>query len=116
MNGKDGLLDYEAMLADLETKRAAIERAIETVRPLVLIQTGASGEFRGMTIQEAAKIVLKTGPKNTKELLKALKQGGLHYNYASVVSVLERIAVKKTGIKKIGRGIWELDTKHTGTT
>ena len=100
------IVDYAAMLADLEAKKAVIESAIVSVRAAMAagalgvsvgdslafkdsasaVQATAfdgdipSGLFTGKSIPEAAKLYLSmvNRKQTTKEIAQALEEGGLH--------------------------------------
>jgi hypothetical protein len=108
MGATDGV-NYEAVLADLEAKKAEIERAIATIRAVMGIQSAGGdpippgprgggptpqpGAFLGMSIPEAAKKYLQTSrtKSSTKDIMAALEAGGLPPSkYATVYGVLRR--------------------------
>lgn len=107
----DQPINYEAVLADLEARKAQIESAIAGIR-LILGQTGTSPSggpsgggtgytgstpahdaFIGMSIPEAAKKHLTTIRKKlpTQEIMTALEAGGLPPSkYSTVYAILRR--------------------------
>jgi len=106
----DQPINYEAVLADLEARKAQIEAAIVGIR-LVMGQSsaGPSGPtgggspyagstpahdaFIGMSIPEAAKKYLNTVRKklSTQELMTAMEAGGLPPSkYNTVYAILRR--------------------------
>src|SRR5271157_3626463 len=104
----DQPVNYEAVLFDLETRKANLEAAIAAVR-LILGQTAPSGPsgggggysggapahdaFIGMSIPEAAKKHLTAVRKklSTQEIMTALESGGLPPSkYSTVYAILRR--------------------------
>lgn len=106
----DQPINYEAVLADLEVKKAQIEAAIAGIRTL-LGQSSGSGPtggpgggsyagstpahdaFIGMSIPEAAKKHLTAVRKklSTQEIMTALEAGGLPPSkYSTVYAILRR--------------------------
>jgi hypothetical protein len=106
----DQPINYEAVLADLETKKAQIEAAIAGIRTL-LGQASGSGPtggpggggyvggapahdaFIGMSIPEAAKKHLTAMRKklSTQDIMTALEAGGLPPSkYGTVYAILRR--------------------------
>ena len=99
-------IDYQAVLADLEARRAQIDAAIAGVKALLgqPVTDGPgpgpkggsspeAGDFLGMSIPEAAKKHLATvrKPVSTKGLMDALVAGGLPSSkYNTMYSVLMR--------------------------
>lgn len=99
-------LDYEAVLADLEAKRAALDQAIASLRSLMgggALAINASdsivgmadsvslslhggevpaGAFHGKSVPEAAKLYLSLvkQKKSTREIAEALVKGGIESN------------------------------------
>lgn len=110
MNMSDQPINYEAVLADLENRKAQIEAAIAGIR-LVMGQPGTSPSggpsgggsyngatpahdaFIGMSIPEAAKKHLTAVRKklSTQEIMTALEAGGLPPSkYSTVYAILRR--------------------------
>src|SRR5580704_15682053 len=106
----DQQINYEAVLADLENRKAQLEAAIAGIR-LVMGQPGtvpsgpggggggysggapAHDAFIGMSIPEAAKKHLTAVRKklSTQELMTAMEAGGLPPSkYATVYAILSR--------------------------
>lgn len=105
----DQPINYEAVLADLETRKAQLEAAISGIR-LILGQSGtnpsgpsgggsysgmtpAHDAFIGMSIPEAAKKHLTAVRKklSTQELMTAMEAGGLPPSkYNTVYAILRR--------------------------
>jgi hypothetical protein len=103
----DQPINYEAVLADLEARKAQLEAAISGIR-LMLGQSGASpgggpsggggptpahDAFIGMSIPEAAKKHLTAVRKklSTQELMTAMEAGGLPPSkYNTVYAILRR--------------------------
>jgi hypothetical protein len=131
-------VDYAAVLADLEARRAQIDAAIAVIRPLAGqlsmamppiavtpagtgIQTaGAAVEIRedsffSLSIPEAVKkyLAMRKRPASTSEIIDALKRGGQINSSsdsfkASVPSVLDRANSTGKGIVRVSRGTWGL--------
>lgn len=121
---------YDAVIADLEAKRAEIDSAIQVMKrlrdtmgsaPRVEAQTiqvayaGVSDiprdAFFGMTIVDAAlKFLRMVGrtPQPTKTIIEAFDQGGLkNKNYGTVYGVLNRRAREEGDIVNV-HGDWGL--------
>lgn len=132
-------IDYEAVLADLEARRASIDAAIEAVKQFVG-QPGGPGqsttpplrrtsdalptEIRGdtffrMGIGDAARkyLAMAKAPKSLKEIEAALVQGGIAHgstNFtASVHTALTR-REKQGELVKVKRGQWGLAEWYPG--
>ena len=120
----DQPINYEAVLADLETRKEQIEAAIAAVR-LILGQPGTSptgggggysggapahDAFIGMSIPEAAKKHLTTVRKklSTQDLMTAMESGGLPPSkYGTVYAILRR-REKQVGDIINMKGDWAL--------
>ena len=124
----DQPINYEAMLADLEAKKAQIEAAIAGIRLAMAMATGApvpppSGgggtsysatpshdAFIGMSIPEATKKHLSTVRRklSTQEIMSALEAGGLPPSkYSTVYAVLRRREAQVGDIINM-KGDWAL--------
>jgi hypothetical protein len=131
-------LDYSAVLADLEAKRADLDRAITSLRRIVelgvivgtaegappLLNDSASaglhggevpvGAFLGKSIPEAAKLCLQIVKRKltSREVSDYLKKGGIEttaHNFPSLVhSILTRASSKSPA------EILKLDRSHWG--
>jgi hypothetical protein len=125
-------LDYTAILADLEAKKAALEQAIMSVRAAMGAASGGdfsasmgggsihngevpAGAFFGKSIPEAAKLYLQIVKRkqNSKEIAEGLKQGGMEStskNFVNIVhSGIDRASKNPTtGILKLGKALWGL--------
>ena len=126
-------IDYEAVLLDLEAKRAAIEAAIAAVR--LAVSTGAQvamgssatgatrpidptsipgDAFFGLSIGEAAKkyLTIVKRKQSVREIADALDRGGLPHSssnfVATVGTMLNRAARGDQDLVRIGRGEWGL--------
>ena len=129
----DQSVDYEAVLADLRSKRDRINAAIEGIETMLGIANIESqdaggpsdgkhrlgpGAFLGMSIADAAKkyLALKRENQRTEEILNALREGGIVLNGASPInvvgSVLNRNFTNGGDIVKVGRGVWGLAQWH----
>ena len=122
----DQPINYEAVLADLEARKAQIESAIAGIR-VMLGQSGTSPSggpggggyvggtpahdaFIGMSIPEAAKKHLTTVRKklSTQELMTAMEAGGLPSSkYNTVYAILSRRENKVGDIVNM-KGDWGL--------
>lgn len=130
-------IDYAAVLADLEAKRAQIDAAIAVIRPLALgggLPAGAAitpgtgavninsqaaelreDTFFNLSIPEATKKYLGMRKKtaSTPEIIDALTRGG-QVNSSSenfkktVASVLDRLDSTGAGVVRVARGTWGL--------
>jgi hypothetical protein len=94
---------YEAVIADLEARKAQIEATITNLKAIAAqagLPSGPSGggglgpgAFLGMSIPEATKKYLSNarGKKSTQEVIDALTEGGLPKSkYSTVYSILRR--------------------------
>lgn len=136
MNGDNSTaaIDYAAVLADLEARRAQIDAAIAFIRPLVgtssalspvvsgQVMPSANGtmelredSFFSLSIPEAAKKFLSMRKRSatTPEIIDALRRGGQinasSNNYEKTVgSVLNRAHATGAGIVRVKRGTWGL--------
>lgn len=104
----DPAINYEAVLADLKSRRTQLESAISAIEGIILGQTGPSGPagggghvagvpahdaFIGMSIPEATKKHLTAVRKklSTQEIMTALESGGLPPSkYSTVYAILRR--------------------------
>jgi hypothetical protein len=129
-------VDYAAIIADLEAKRAALDATIVAFRSAMAL--GALGQvveglaattavpfsasggevpvgaFLGKSIPEAAKLCLAIVKKKqtTREIADALKKGGIESSarnfYSLVGSILDRSSKTNNGIVKLDRSHWAL--------
>ncbi len=121
---------YDVVLADLRAKRDEIEtaiKAIEAVRPQTSAPSAvaafgigvptpppATRPFFGMSIEEAAKHVLKSRsePMGPVDIVNAIKEGGLVMSSAepanTVSSVLNRGWRNGSDLVRVSRGMWGL--------
>lgn len=127
------LLDpYDAVLADLESKRAQIEQAIAAIKairagqplPNQEVGSGAAapsgtqvqpGMFHGMSIVEAVKqlLTMRKRALGTQEITESIIAGGVVFSTDTpantVGSVLHRESSKPSaGVISVGRGTWAL--------
>jgi hypothetical protein len=123
----DQPINYEAVLADLEARKAQMESAINAIK-LILGQPGglaptpggggssysgsapAHDAFIGMSIPDAAKKHLTAVRKklSTQELMTALESGGLPSSkYSTIYAVLSRRESKVGDIVNM-KGDWAL--------
>jgi hypothetical protein len=119
-------VNYEAVIADLEAKKAQIESAIQAIRLIAgmgtsagslgaspssnSIQSLASDAFLGMTITDATKKLLGMTKKklSTQDVMKYLEQGGLPpIAYNTAYGVLRRRQNQVGDILNVG-GEWAL--------
>jgi hypothetical protein len=130
-------LDYGVFLADLEAKKAILERAIASVRAVMnggalAISAGDSmsmadglagslmpgevprGAFLGKSIPEAAKLYLAIvkSKQTSRDIAEALLKGGIESRSKSfntqVHSILDRASKSGSGIVKLDRSYWGL--------
>jgi hypothetical protein len=131
-----GVVDYEAVLADLREKRSRIDAAIQGIETIMGLSSVSSegngngpgrssdesvlgpGAFLGMTIVDATVKYLKfkRQSQRTEEILKALTDGGIVLTGESplnvVGSVLNRNFNSGGDVVKISRGVWALADWH----
>jgi hypothetical protein len=128
-------IDYSAIIADLEAKRAALDATIGAFRAAqalgALGQPGEAsgtttmsfsasggeipvGAFLGKSIPEAAKLCLTIVKRKqtSAEIAEGLKKGGIEStakNFAGIVhSILSRASKSGSGILKLDRSYWGL--------
>ena len=129
-------INYEAVLADLEQRRASIEIAIDVIQQLIgqgitsgpsigLSEAGAtegsipSDFFFGMSIADATRKYLGTvrKPKTTREITIALEAGGLTHTskdfMKTVSTILNQKAQKGDEITKV-HDKWGLASWYPG--
>jgi hypothetical protein len=125
-------IDYRAVLADMRTRRAALDRAIAGLEA-VLGESSSSGElgapngvgqeiqadtFVGRNISEATAHYLRMvgrPARSTEAVTEALNRGGLVVTQPSVGTVLLRSHNRGEGeIVRVGRGIWGLAEWYPG--
>lgn len=118
-------IDYRAVLADLEARRAQLDQAIAAIR-LFLGEQGDGGSalftevksdtFFGLSVTDAAKkyLTIVKDPKSTQEIADALKAGGFKSTaknfYSNVFTALSR----DDTFCKIKRGQWALSEWSPG--
>lgn len=131
MNGTEPI-DYAAIIADLEAKRAALDAtlvAFRTAQALgalgqpgdtsTLVPSVSGGEvpagaFLGKSIPEAAKLYLGIVKRKqtSREIADAIKNGGIESTaknfYGNVHAILDRARKAGSGIIKLGRSHWGL--------
>lgn len=134
--GSEGAgIDYAAVLADLKSKRDALDAAIAGIERIVGQAGGSavtgvtdpqvssdvqSDSFFGMSISEAAKkfLAMKKKPQSTQDISGALEQGGMTHtsdNWGNTVgSVLSRIDAANGEIVRVKRGLWGLAAWYPG--
>jgi hypothetical protein len=119
---------YQAVLADLEAQRAALDQAIAAIR-LVMAQqppelpravgVGAPGELRsdafiGLTIPDAVKKFLQTvkEKQTSEQIAEGLRRGGFQSNAkdfaASVQTTLRRYVEENSDMVRVGKTEWGL--------
>jgi hypothetical protein len=121
-------VDYAAVLADLEAKRAALDSAIAAVRQLLNLGTeqGSSGSpgqqkreqvvrfdsFFQMTVPDAIRkfLTITTQPQTLSEITKALEQGGLKTTSKNLMGIVGPTLsrMKKAGDVLPIQGKWGL--------
>jgi len=131
-------LDYGAFLVDLETKRAALEQAIASVRAVMSsgalsVSVGDSmppmassvsvglysgdvpvGAFLGKSIPEAARLCLQIVKKKltSREIADALKKGGIESTAQNFPALVHSIVLRAS--RTNGSPIVKLDRSHWG--
>lgn len=139
METDNNSINYDAVLADLESKKAVLESAIAGIRA-ILGQSGQSGAaasqsvngstgsvnvssdaFFQMTIPDAAIKYLKMArkPQGTKAIADALEQGGMTHTskdfYQTVGSSLNRRAdAPNSELVSVRRGEWGIAEWYPG--
>jgi hypothetical protein len=125
-------IDYSAVLADLEAKRAALDAMILNLRLFLAGQTGASqlssgsgvaanstgevpaGAFLGKSIPDAVKLYLQIMKRKatTREIAEALRRGGMEStsnNFNGIVhAVINRYWKGGGDIIKLDKSTWGL--------
>ncbi len=131
--------DYQAVLKDLEEKRAQIEAAIMAIRAFLLgekvegippsasnggstLNTGTgemtSDAFFGMAVNDAIKkyLRIRKRPQGVTEIMKALQEGGITTMsknfYTTVYTALDR--GEGEDFVKVKRGQWGLTEWYPG--
>lgn len=126
--------DYAAVLADLRTRRAQLDTAIQALEAVVGLPAGAARSpapkapppdseavpksFVGLSVLDAAKSHLqRTGHSlRTTEILSGLQRGGVALTGKSPINSLGAILnsnlKKGVGIVRERRGVWGLATWH----
>ena len=124
---------YVQVIADLERKRADIERVIESLKSLRGVErqgsfrgivgapmamakpvNDAGGEFSGLNMGDAARIVIERAgrPVGNQEIMEALESGGLAStaeNPLNTIGAIVNRRAKTVGdIVSVGRGLWAL--------
>jgi hypothetical protein len=131
-------MNYEAMLAFFEAKRAAAEKVIAGIKELrglekgdvpanvlsseTVVESGfiPKGAFLGLTIGDAAKkfLAIKHEAQTTAQICEGLKQGGFHSTaenfLATAYSALAREEHSSGDVIKVKRGLWALKEWHPG--
>ena len=118
-------INYDAVLADLQAKRGAIDNAIAAIRMLKGHGSGIIGSlekpaesippnaFSDMSIPEAIRkyLSVEKRPRSTRDIAEALKSGGIRTEsqsfYSTVSTALARMMNKENGVVKKGKK-WSL--------
>lgn len=131
MATNDLSVDYQAVLADLKTKRDKLNAAIAGIEVMLGISSSASiaapsesgtpgnvtiesDTFFNLSTPDAVRKYLRMSkkPKTTSEITAALEQGGFTHqsdDFANTVgAILARLASKQAGISKVARATWGL--------
>lgn len=124
----DEPIDYAAVLADLKSRRDALDKIISHLEPIVsmgvvtnynVFANQKSPEihgdtFVGMNIPEASASYLKMvgrPARTTNEITEALNKGGLECSTGSVATVLGRDFGRQVGeVVRASKGLWGLDS------
>lgn len=137
MASESVVIDYASVLADLKSKRDALNAAIAGIEGMIgqnttiIPSTGSSGfsgsspdvqsdTFFNMSIADAAKkfLAMKKAAQSTQDIADALEKGGMTHtseNWANTVgSVLNRINDAQGDIAKVKRGTWGLAIWYPG--
>lgn len=132
----ESTIDYAAVLADLEGRRAAIDAAIDAVRQIVASGGGPSNPkmpvgklmshadipqdaFFSMSVPDAVKkyLAMMKQPRGTKDIIDALEKGGLQHQsenfYTTVHSTLLRREKQKGDIIRFKRK-WAIAEWYSG--
>lgn len=118
MTSDQQTIDYEAVLADLKARRAALDASIAGIE-LMLGHAGSASPsgtgskssetkivekdtFFGMGIADAAKkyLSMTRRPQNTKDIVQALESGGLTHTSKNFVNTV--FSVLKRQEKQVG--------------
>lgn len=126
------VINYEAVLADLEAKRTALDAAIAALRQVLSLGTDVNfsgtanasrpvdaatipdDAFFGLSIVEAAKKYLSIVKRkqSVKEIADALDRGGLAHTSSDFVNtvrtMMNRQAVNDPELVRVGPGDWGL--------
>jgi len=138
MNSDTPVIDYAAVLADLESRRAQLDVMIAGVRTMMLGMPATSGAtpsngggapptsteiesdtFFSLSIPDAAKkfLGMRKKPATTGEIGDALRRGGQTHAIGSnspevfnntLNSILNRAYRSGAGVVKVGRSTWGL--------
>ena len=98
---------YREVIADLKSRRDAIDHLIGELEALV----GGQGPLRGMTVVEAAKAVLRENgkPMSPAAITERIKAGGCEVSSANTVaSILHRYAKENEDVFSPERGLWAI--------
>lgn len=123
-------IDYNAVLADLEAKKAAIETAINGIKLIlgntVSVPQGQNAiikiepdAFFGMSIGDASKkyLAMMRRPQNTREIMEALTQGNLPHTAKDFLGTIRTTLNRQTKVEgdivKIGEN-WALAEWYPG--
>ena len=113
MTVKNGV-DYEAVLVDLEKRRAQLDVTIENIKQIVHQNNGtgasfsnqpafsvdiANDAFSGMTISKAAQKYLRIvgKPQKVRKIAEAIEAGGLQSESKNFISTVTTVLFRKTG-------------------
>lgn len=123
-------VDYQAVVADLRVRRAALDQLIASVEALILgqgdpaaikVDAGApsangipaaihADTFYGLSMIDAAKKFLRMvrRAQHTGAIAEALGKGGLKRPDANILSSILVRAAKGREVTKVGKGMWGL--------
>jgi hypothetical protein len=126
-------IDYEAVLVDLEAKRAALDAAIAALRQVMSLGASTASPFApgqsarqvdpanipddaffGLSIGEAAKkyLTIVKRKQSVREIADALERGGLPHTSSDFVNtvgtMLGRYSKVDSEMVRVGRGDWGL--------
>lgn len=140
MEAGNGGIDYAAVLADLEAKRAGLDAAIAGVKQMLgqshvaASSPSASGhgngagaislrgdEFFQMSIPDASIKYLKMvkKPQTTKEIAEALEKGGMLHGSGDFIQTVGSVINRRSKaadseVANVKRGVWGLSEWYPG--
>jgi len=124
-------IDYEAVLADLEAQKTALEAAIAGIRQMLgrgpqTVPSAPTGRpestviesdtFFALTVGEAAKKYLRMTKRkqSAAAIAEALDEGGLHHTSKSFPNTVRTALIRDPEVVQVGRGEWGLAEWYPG--